>query len=240
MSTLRLTVGLLLLTLLLGLAGCSSTSRFRTAATPKLRTIASVGDRRLPVVSGEPGDSMTAENDTPERRPRADSEGRVSGRVVDEDGEPVANARVRLAVGSAPGGRVVRATTDRGGGFTLRGLRPGTSYTVIAEGEDDQGVLIGRSNVEAPDTDVRIALGPADADAAAAAGRAEPGTATRVNPVSRGGVTDEEAVEEEVAEVVGPPINVEDLPPAPEAEDIAPATRRKVGSESGAGVAAPF
>src|SRR4051794_28337715 len=225
MSTLRLTVGLLLLTLLLGLAGCSSTSRFRTAATPKMRTIASVGDRRLPVVSGEPGDSMTAENDTPERRPRADSEGRVSGRVVDENDEPVANARVRLAVSSASGGRVVRDTTDRGGGFTLRGLRPGSTYTVIAEWEDAQGVLTGRRKVEAPDTDVRIALVPADA-----AESIDYDSSKRVNQVSRRGEVENPA-EDQVADVVDVPINVEDLPPAPEADDVPPASRRQADRE---------
>ena len=43
------------------------------------------------------------------------------------------DARVRLAVGGEAGGKAVTATTDRSGAFTLRGLRPGSSYTVIAE-----------------------------------------------------------------------------------------------------------
>ena len=50
------------------------------------------------------------------------------------------NAKVRLAVGSAAGGKVVSATTDRSGAFTLHGLRPGSSYTVIAEYQGDDGI----------------------------------------------------------------------------------------------------
>jgi thiol-disulfide isomerase/thioredoxin len=211
---------------LLGLVGCSSTSGLRPAATPKMRTVASIGDKPLPIVTGEPGDSLTAENETPERHSRAGSDGRISGRVVDENGEPVANAQVRLAVSSAAGGRVARATTDRGGGFTLRGLRPGSTYTVIAEWEDAQGVLTGRSKVEAPDTDVRIALAPSDAEPLAA------DNSKRVNHVSRRDAPGNRA-EEQVAEVVGIPINVEDLPPAPEADDFSPATRRQVEVEPG-------
>lgn len=221
MSTLRLSIGLLLLMLVLGLVGCSSTSGKRSASVPKMRTIASIGDKPLPIVTGEPGDSMSAETERPDRRSRSDTEGQISGRVVDDRGEPVPDAEVRLAVNAAPGGRVVRVTTDRAGGFTLRGLRPGTTYTVIADREDAQGVMTGRSNVQAPDSDVRITLAtpePATADS---------GGSTRVNHVSRRDPPEEDP-DDEVAEIVGSPINVEDLPPAPEADVISPATRRQV------------
>ena len=57
-----------------------------------------------------------------------------------------------------------RATTDRSGAFTLRGLRPRASYTVIAELDDERGHLTGRSDVRAPDTDVRITLGSPEVD----------------------------------------------------------------------------
>ena len=218
MSTLRLSVVLLILLVLLGLVGCSSTSVSRTATTaPKMRTVATIGDKPLPIITGDPGDTRTATAEPPvERRSRVDSEGLISGRVVDKQGEPVEGARVRLAVSSAPGGRVVRATTDSSGGFTLRGLRPGTSYTVIAEWEDSQGLLTGRSTVQAPDSDVRVALNSAETEPRAAASSA------RVNPVSR-----RAGPEEDVADLVPGPVNIEDLPPAPEAESIAPASRRK-------------
>ncbi len=286
MSTMRLSVGLLILLPFLGLAGCASTSGIRgpAASRTQMRTVASVGDRPLPVVTGEPGDLMSADRgkgsgtadregastsaSEPESEPaseparearsksagtgllrRADGDGRISGRVVDDRGEPVDGARVRLAVSSAPGGRLVRATTDRGGGFTLRGLRPGTSYTLIAEWEDAQGVLTGRSKVQAPDTNVVIALGGdenesgpgsgSDSDSEVAARdeeeqvSSESGVARSVSPVSRRDRSVsrdaiDSATEDEPRgpRVVGTPINVEDLPPAPEADELAiPATR---------------
>ncbi len=112
------------------LAGCASTSTTRSGGAPKIRTVASVGDKTLPIVSGTPGSTVTAEKVTPELR--VGTNGRVSGRVVDSEGRPVPNAQVRLAVGGARGGRMNRATTDRSGAFTLRGLRARASYTVIA------------------------------------------------------------------------------------------------------------
>src|SRR5262249_46581429 len=143
MRTLRVTPWFLILPL--SVAGCAATS----GISPKMRTIASVGDRPQPVVTGEPGASVVADRPVPPPSVRRDA--RISGRVFDEQGEPVADARVRLAVGNQPGGRVISATTDRTGAFTLRGVRPGSSYTVIAEREDEQGILTGRSLVEAPD-----------------------------------------------------------------------------------------
>jgi thiol-disulfide isomerase/thioredoxin len=230
MSTLRLSLVLLIVLILLGLVGCTSTSAYRTTTTtPKMRTVATIGDKPLATVTGEPGGAATSEGEPEpplERRSRADAAGRISGRVVDDQGEPVAGARVRLAVSSAPGGRMVQATTDRAGGFTLRGLRPGMSYTVVAEWDDGHDVLTGRRTVQAPDSDVRIALGP-DETAPQAAGLPAP---ARVSPVSRSrsrsrrGATEEQ---EPTAELVESPINVEDLPPAPEAETIAPASRRE-------------
>ncbi len=232
MSTLRLSVVLLILLVLLGMVGCTSTSTYRTVSTaPKMRTIATIGDKPLPVVTGAAGENVTADAEPPsERQSSVVSEGRISGRVVDDRGEPVEGARVRLAVSAAPGGREALAITDRAGGFTLRGLRPGTSYTVIAEWEDDQGALTGRSTVEAPDAEVRIALNSTETEPRAAA------TAKRVNPVSRRNIA-----EEQVSDTVATPINVEDLPPAPEAEAIAPVSRRKlqVDASSNESVATP-
>jgi protocatechuate 3,4-dioxygenase beta subunit len=115
-----------LLILPLCVAGCASTSATRSGGTPKIRTVASVGDKTLPIVSGTPGATVTAEKSTPELR--IGRNGLVSGRVVDSEGRPVPNARVRLAVGGALGGRMHRATTDRSGAFTLRGLRPRANY----------------------------------------------------------------------------------------------------------------
>ena len=153
MHTLRTSTSLLLLPLLC-LAGCASTS----GVSSKMKTVASVGDKKYPVVTGEPGSSVVA--DVVPTEPSVRSKGRISGRVVDETGEPLPDVRVRLAVGKTPGGQVISATTDRTGAFTLNGVRAGSAHTVIAEWEDDQEFLTGRSVVNAPDTNVRITLAP--------------------------------------------------------------------------------
>ena len=119
-------------------------------------------DRRIGGGQAAPGSSRGARllGDGREGHARTalGSNGRVSGRVVDSGGRPVPNARVRLAVGGARGGRVNRATTDRSGAFTLRGLRP----RALLHGDRRTGrqtrSLTGRSDVRAPDTDVRITL----------------------------------------------------------------------------------
>jgi thiol-disulfide isomerase/thioredoxin len=180
--------------------------------------VATVGDKTLPIVSGIPGSSVMAEKVTPELR--VSSSGRVSGRVVDAEGRPVPNAEVRLAVGGARGGRMHRATTDRSGAFTLRGLRPRASYTVIAELKDERGLLTGRSDVRAPDTDVRITLGSPEVDPDVETDR----PSTRVSSIS-----DQEELNGDDAERAL--VNEEDLLPGP--DDPLPSTpgssRRQAG-----------
>lgn len=214
-------------TFLFVLAGCSTTSGARTgAASKKMKTFLSVGDKPLPVVSGEPGSSVAADAEpAPSRRNRR-APGRISGRVFDADGKPVPDARVRLAVSGAPGGKVVRASTDRSGAFTLHGLRPGSSYTVIAESDGDDGTMSGRANARTADTDVRISLGPQDP----AAARAE--SPSRVKSVSdRETADDDDAkasdLQAEPSKGTAPGrdrsrVNEEDLPPATEAAAFVP------------------
>lgn len=221
------------LLLSLGLAGCSATSGPRTGAVSKMKTFLSVGDKPLPVVSGEPGTSLAADAGTdaapPESRRRGRPDGRISGRVYDAEGRPVPEARVRLAVSGAPGGKVVNATTDRSGAFTLHGLRPGSDYTVIAEWDGGRGVETGRADAKTSDTDVRISLGTQDDPHATAS---TPGRVERVS--------DREPVNEpEDGSATPAPrarrassVNEEDMPPAPEAEALDPA-----GSGSGSGSA---
>lgn len=238
MSTLKTHPCLLKLLATIGLAlplgvapaGCSSTSGLRTGANTKMKTFLAVGDKPLPVVSGEPGSTVTAEADGERVAPRrkgARPEGRISGRVFDADGRPVPEARVRLAVSGAPGGQVVRASTDRSGAFTLHGLRPGSDYTVIAEWEDEAGVMTGRANARASDTDVRISVAPQDGQPTRSAGK------SRVNRVSDREAADDEryesdeeptGTEDDAPGKVRPAgrVNEEDLPPAEEAEAMAP------------------
>ena len=207
MRILRSIVGLL--TLVCGLAGCSQTSGFRSNPPSNVKTVASVGDKPLPIVTGEPGASLAP-------RPRSwisppSGSSRISGRVYDERGKPVSNAKVRLAVGSSSGGRVVSATTDRSGAFTLHGLRPGSSYTVIAEYQDDDGVMTGRAQAKAPQGDVRIGLQPRG-------GESEQGHASirparpRIEPISNVDPSDDEGTDETGT---NGRINSEDMDPPP-------------------------
>jgi len=136
--------------------GCSQNWTVRKPPGDDVKTVASVGDNSLPIRSGTPDSSVRAE-DTEPIIPTP-SRGRISGRVYDERGKPVPGAKVRLAVGGESGGKAVSAVTDRSGAFTLRGVRPGSSYTVIAEFEGENGPLTGRVEAAAPDTDVRIGL----------------------------------------------------------------------------------
>ncbi|WP_020466742.1 redoxin family protein [Singulisphaera acidiphila] len=188
-----------------------------------MQTVASVGDKKYPVVTGEPGSSIVA--DVTPTEPSVRSKGRISGRVVDETGEPLPNVRVRLAVGNTPGGQLIRATTDRTGAFTLNGVRAGSAHTVIAEWEDGVEYLTGRSVVDAPDTNVRITLAPSGTESKTANAPIRP---NRISPISDKSSTMDEDEEDEA--VVDAPrlsarksrVNEEDLPPAREAESFSP------------------
>ena len=85
--------------------------------------------------------------------------------MYDDRGKAVSGARVRLAVGGESGGKAVYANTDPSGAFTLRGLRPGSSYTLIAEYQGRNGLLTGRAQAKAPNTSVKIGLNPRNAEA---------------------------------------------------------------------------
>jgi thiol-disulfide isomerase/thioredoxin len=210
---------LCLLTLLGTLAGCSQTGGVRPGASSNMRTVASVGDKPLPIVAGEPGSSLRAETDVLDLP--GSTGARISGRVYDDRGKPVPNAKVRLAVSSSPGGKVVYDTTDRSGGFTLRGLRAGLSYTVIAEYQGEDGIVTGRVQAKAPEGDVRISLKPhgETGQGHASIRPARP----RVEPISNvDPVEDDPPVDSRPGAA---PINSEDLElPAPEAASL-PARR---------------
>lgn len=172
-----------LLALASGLVGCSQTGGLRAVAPSDVKTTASVGDKSLPVVAGLPGeDSRVAAAGAGSRGPAG---ARISGRVYDEDGEPVRNAVVRLAMSGAAGGKLVHANTDRSGAFTLRGVRPGSSYTVIAEYHGEQGMMTGRAEAEAPETDLQISLRPRDSQPGGGGEVAAAPEGSRVRSVAR-------------------------------------------------------
>jgi hypothetical protein len=98
-----------------GFAGCSARAwGVRSSSPPKTQTVASVGDKPLPIVAGEPGSLLSPE--TEELDLPASSGSRISGRVFDGSGKAVPNAKVRLGVDGAPGGRAKSVMTDRSGG----------------------------------------------------------------------------------------------------------------------------
>ena len=223
MSNLRKTDGLLILTarlsvlVLFAMSGCSSLTGSRLGAlepNPNVKTRLAVGDKALSVVTGEPGASVAddepASSSSPRRRSNADN--RVSGRVYDDHGEPVDGATVRLAVNGTPGGRVNRVTTDPSGGFTLRGLRPDTPYTLIAEWDGTDGPMSGRIETRTSDTELKITLAPLDA-------RSE--ESARVNRVSdQAEIDSEDLGQRRSRQTRRPVVNEEDLPPAIEADAV--------------------
>jgi thiol-disulfide isomerase/thioredoxin len=197
--------------------GCSQTGGVRPGSPSNMRTVASVGDKPLPSVSGEPGASLRADADDLDLPPSSGS--RISGRVYDERGKPVPNAKVRLAVTSTPGGKAVYATTERSGAFTLHGLRPGTSYAVIAEYQGQEGMMTGRAQAKAPQANVRITLQPRAGESGQGHASIQPAR-PRVEPISNIDPVEDENSDD--ARSRGG-INAEDLDlPAGEATAIAP------------------
>lgn len=222
------------------LSGCSGNPGLRSGGVSRTRTYLGVGDRPLRVVTGEPGSAVASDvAPSPLARSSSRGEGRISGRVYDEEGRPVPGATVRLAVGPAQAGRINRATTDASGAFTLRDLRPGSSHTLIAEWEGDDGLLTGRTRASSNDSGVKISLvqdstldrpslaeRPNRINRVSDSGRNDFQARTSAEPIR---MTDEATLPDEgEARPARPPAvslwNEEDLPPAPEAETlIAPA-----------------
>lgn len=186
MHLLRRRLSWIMILLPVVISGCSTTLGSRLGGKPQTqaeqpKTIAVVGDRPVSVASGEPGDRVVVEAD-PE--PKPSPKARISGRVVDAKGEPVANVIVRLADGGTKGGKDVRGKTDRSGAFTLNGLRPGSTYSLIAETEDEeQRPLTGRVTARTAATGVEIAL--LSDDAAEKATARKTGRAAKARPISQ-------------------------------------------------------
>jgi len=191
--------------------GCSATGgRFgRSAEDSKIRTIASIGDRPVSSTTGTPASAAVANLDTGERR--KDGRDLVSGRVLDDQGEPVANAKVRIADGGLSGGKVVQAKTNRAGGFTLHGLRPGSTYTLIAEYEGQGGLVEGRAEARPPQSEVEIAMSGEDEPLDRRRASRSPPTRniSERQPIA-GSENDEQHLR----------VNQEDITPATEVEDI--------------------
>ena len=137
-------------------AGCTQTGLLRSNSPSNMKTVASIGDKSLPIVAGDPSTGTTTRAETEQLDLGTPTGSKISGRVFDDRGKPVPKAVVRLVVGGAPAGRDNFATTDRSGAFTLHGLRAGRTYTLIAESQGEDGMMSGRSEARVPQTDVRI------------------------------------------------------------------------------------
>jgi thiol-disulfide isomerase/thioredoxin len=148
----------LFLSLPLGLfmAGCAGMGR--TELGP--RTTPSVGDRQLGVISGRPGEESLVRSDSVNSSIVTVDDRRISGRVIDHRGQPVSGATVRLADGALSGGMVSDVVTDEAGGFTIRGLRNSTPYTVIATLELGSETRIARARFLSGETQARILIEP--------------------------------------------------------------------------------
>jgi hypothetical protein len=91
--------------------------------------------------------------------------GVVTGRVVDESGEPAERVQVRALRAQRIGGQA-RVTgggmgdmTDDQGHYRLFGLAPG-EYMVVAEPNDRRGFMMGAQNVQGVDVDTIPTYGP--------------------------------------------------------------------------------
>jgi peroxiredoxin len=194
-----------------------------------MKTVASINGKPVSTVAGEPGSGSSQREDIDDLGPPPAAGSRISGRVFDQDGRAVPNARVRLGVGATAGGRVNFATTDRSGAFTLHGLRPGRDYTVIAEYQAADGMMSGRVQAHAPDTGVRIALGARDPEP-----EPEPARGSKILPARvRSSLFPENETDGFPAAAARPrvqdaeePADRDAEPPADEATSYAPRTKR--------------
>lgn len=148
----------LLLSLPLGLmmAGCASLK------SPDYgpRTTPSLGDSQLGVVSGRPGEEDLIRSGAINSISGNLDQRRISGRVIDHRGRPISGATVRLADSASAGGQVSDVVTDEAGGFTIRGLRDATPYTLIAMLDLGHESRVARARFLSGETQARILLEP--------------------------------------------------------------------------------
>lgn len=234
MRTLKLSVSFALLHVL-PLAGCSSLPAVRDENGSRVRTLTSIGDRPIRVASGDPGTQDSSDLAAPAQATEPERE--IAGRVVDLEGRPASNAEVRVAINGQTGGRVERVYTDESGRFTLHELRPGATYSIVAEWPDGEGgFLTGRSRTSVPSRSVEIALAPPGPAEAAPSGRVAPVSRRREGtgadegpPMTPGGVVAGGAAPEGR-------INDEDLPLPEEADTLLAGEQPGAAPETGRSV----
>lgn len=178
----------LILSVPLGLfiTGCAGMGR--TDLGPK--TTPSLGDRQLSVTSGRPGEESLIRSGSIDTSITQADNRRISGRVIDQRGQPVSGATVRLADGALTGGQVSDVITDEAGGFTIRGLRHATPYTVIATLDLGSETRVARARFVSGETQARILIEPNSG-----------GDAINESPVARNQPTTRPSVEPTIKQV---------------------------------------
>ncbi len=131
------------------------------------KTIPSVGDRQISVTAGRPGEETIIRTETATPKFDVREARRISGRVIDHRGQPISGATVRMADGALATGQISDVITDEAGGFTVRGLRASTPYTLIATLDLGSETRIARARFVSGETQARIVLEPSEADSAA-------------------------------------------------------------------------
>lgn len=142
----------------LALAGCAGLKNVDLG--PK--TIPSIGDRQISVTSGRPGEETIIRTETATPKFDVREARRISGRVIDHRGQPVSGATVRLADSALASGQISDVITDEAGGFTVRGLRGSTPYTLIATLDLGGETRVSRARFVSGETQARIVLEPSD------------------------------------------------------------------------------
>ncbi len=221
------------------IAGCTQTGWLRSNSPSNMKTVASVGDKTLPIVAGDPSTGSTTRVESEQLDLDAPSGSKISGRVFDDRGRPVPKAVVRLVVNGAPAGRDSFATTDRSGAFTLHGLRAGKAYTLIAESQGEDGMMSGRAEAKVSDSDVRIRVATQGSSSEPPSMSIRPAR-SRVKPNPDPDAGDDEGFPSIPKSVPHSDEDERTDPPAEEATSMAPRTNRQSATRVADNASAPI
>lgn len=104
------------------------------------------------------------------------SDGMLAGRLIDNSGQPQANALVNVTPANAgPNAKPIGIQADDQGFFMIKGLSSGTTYFLSVRGEDRGKVLGGAATVQAPNTRLLIRLSENNVSSVTPAPQPSPG-----------------------------------------------------------------